>query len=97
MHDHVGPPEGGPQRIGVADVATAVLQLRPAAPGRVERAPRDADDPVDPVVVLEQGQQREPEGPGGPGDRHRQSTGIRHPPTLVTPARAFGRATTTSA
>ena len=68
MHDHVGPGEGVAQGRGVADVAATVLQLRPAVPGRIERAPGDAHDPRDARFGLQQGHEAEAEGAGRPRD-----------------------------
>ena len=72
MHHHVGVAERVTQGLGVADIAAAILHLRPAVGGRVERAPGDAHDPRDPVVGLEQGDQPGPESPGRSGHRDRQ-------------------------
>jgi hypothetical protein len=82
VHHDVGPVEGVAQGLRVADVAAAVLHLRPAEPVRVERAPGDADDPRHPVVALEQGHQPEPERPGRSGYRDRQLPLIAHHPSL---------------
>ena len=72
MHHHVRVPEGRAQGAGVTHVALAVVHLRPAAPGRVERTPGDADHPRHAVVGLEQREEPGPEGPGRPRDRDGQ-------------------------
>ena len=72
MHHHVGTAERVLQGSGVADVPAAVLHLRPAVGGRIERAPGDTHDPRHPVVRLEQRDQAEAEGSGRAGHRDRQ-------------------------
>jgi hypothetical protein len=68
VHHDVGAAEGLTQRVDVADVAAAVLHLRPAVLVRVERPPGDADDAPDAVVALQQRHEAEAEGAGRAGD-----------------------------
>ena len=83
VHHHVGAAERVPQCLGVADVPAAVIHLRPAVGGRVERAPCDAHHPRHPVIGLERRNQAGPEGSGRAGHRDRQiPLAARHAPTL---------------
>jgi hypothetical protein len=69
VHHYVGVTERVTQDLGVADVAAAVLHLRPAVRGGVERVPGDADHPGHPLIGFKQGHQAEPEGTGRAGHR----------------------------
>src|SRR5262249_45822211 len=68
VYDDVAAAECLAQRVGIANVAAAVLDLRPAVLQWVERTPRDPDHAADPRVRLEQRNQPEAKSSRGPGD-----------------------------
>ena len=95
VDDDVAARERLGQRVLVADVAAAVVELRPAVLGGVEGTARDPDDPGDALVRLEPRDEAEAEGPGGPGDGHGEALrALGHGPNL--PARLSGCGSPTS-
>ena len=66
MHHNVRTFERRPQRVDVANVTGAIVHLRPAALGRVEGPPRDADDGSISLSSWSKGISASPKVPDGP-------------------------------